>query len=94
MQIAEATVEAASSGFGMYERHIEGPQVVEDCHSLDEWQALVEDANPGAEVLPAPEIDGKIYNQGGGIPYKLVWPADRDYPEGRVAYCLVYRRKS
>lgn len=70
----EAVVLPASGGFGMYERHAEGPQETE-FGSMEEFTAHMD-----REYVWqwAPEIDGKIYNQGGGRALKWRMPEQTD----------------
>ena len=88
--ISEATVQASSGGFGLYERNCEGPQACEGISTLNEWIAQAEE-NTGGIVDPAPEIDGKIGSQNGGAPYKITYNYNADGGDvAEVSYHLVY----
>ena len=70
-KVFEATLHAASGGFGEYDwvERSESP-----ASDLSEWEYLAADANPGCELRRAEELDGRIHNQNGGVPYLLTTP--------------------
>lgn len=84
MKVYEATVKAASGGFGMYERHCEGPQECEGISSVGEWKAQAAEST-GCDVRQAVELEGRIYGQLGGTPYALC-----DETGEVMSYHLVY----
>lgn len=65
-KINTALLQPASGGFEMYQR---GDVMVEDYEDLSDY--ISDLAADGWEIEEAPEISGKIYDQNGGVPYRI-----------------------
>jgi hypothetical protein len=84
--VYQASVTPLYAGFGEYEVHCEGPQIVEESvTSIADYLALAADADVALEE--APELDGRTRNQNGGKPYKFV---EGDY----TAYYMLWEVQS
>jgi hypothetical protein len=84
--ILEATVQPASSGFGMYQRSPEAPAETA-FRTLEEFAAHM---NREYDWRWATDIDGKIYDQDGGKPF--AWRASGQPDDEGWSYGLVYEQ--